>query len=143
MDAPDLLLAASAVHAGFQVTVSVVVYPALRDAARADWERVHAAHSRRISFVVAPLYVVVAGACLAALLSGPGAAALVAVVGNAVACLTTALVAAPLHGRLGRATATYDAAARRTVLLTQLLRVDLVRTAATLVAVAAALVDLS
>jgi hypothetical protein len=40
--------------------VTVVVYPALADTPVGEWAAVHAAHSRRMTVVVAPLYVAVA-----------------------------------------------------------------------------------
>ena len=147
MTATDALLAASALHAGFQLVVSVVVYPALADVPAERWEPAHAAHARRITWVVAPLYVAVAAACTWSLLTWPrlveppGApvAALavgVALVGNAVAAGTTALVAAPTHGRLGRE-------GKRPELVRRLLAADRVRTAGAVVALVASLVAVS
>jgi len=132
MSPEEALLAASAAHLGFQVVVSVVVYPALADVPGGRWAAAHERHSRRIATVVGPLYVVVAAACLWALFSSPDTWTLVAVGGNAVAALVTATMAAPLHGRL-------SGARGRAVLLARLRKVDLVRTAATAVAVVAAL----
>jgi hypothetical protein len=125
-----LLLAAGAVHAGFQLTVTVLVYPALLRA-----EPFAAAH-RRHSRAIAPLVLVVYGALVVTgglrLAAGSvGAAGWVALAGAGVAVLATALVAAPTHGRL--ATGRTDALARR------LTRADLVRTLAALVCVAGAL----
>ena len=119
MSPEEALLAVSSVHLGFQVVVTVVVYPALADVPGGRWTAAHDRHSRRIALVVGPLYVLVAAACLWALLSSPDAWTLVAVGGNAVAVLLTATMAAPLHGRLSNAR-------RRAVLLTRLRRVDLV-----------------
>ena len=132
MNSSETLLAASAAHLGFQLVVTVVVYPALAEVPGGRWAAAHERHSRRIALVVGPLYAAVAAACLWALLSSPDAWTLVAVGGNGVAVLVTATVAAPLHGRLGGARG-------RAVLLTRLRRADLVRTAATAVAVVAAL----
>ena len=134
MTATEALLAAGALHAGFQLVVTVVVYPALADVPDASWAQAHADHSRRIGRVVAPLYAGVAGACAWALLSWPvGGATAVALVGHAVAGGTTALVAAPTHGRLGRE-------GKRPGLVRRLLLADRVRTAGALVALAAGLV---
>jgi|SRR6478735_7704960 len=132
MSPEEALLAVSSVHLGFQVVVTVVVYPALADVPGGRWTAAHDRHSRRIALVVGPLYVLVAAACLWSLLSSPDAWTLVAVGGNAVAVLVTATMAAPLHGRLSNARG-------RAVLLTRLRRVDLVRTVAAAVAVVAAL----
>lgn len=134
MDSATALLAASALHAGFQVVVTLVVYPALADVPASGWAAAHSAHSRRITAVVAPVYVTVAAACLWLLLSGPHTAPLlVAVACHALAALTTALVAAPAHSQLGR-----QGPERR--LVRHLLLADRVRLAAALGALAAALV---
>jgi hypothetical protein len=128
----SLLLTASALHVGFQATVTVVTYPALAEVEPARWSQAHSAHSRRITWVVAPLYLVVTVACAWVLTVGPWSlAAMAAVTGNLVAVLTTAGVAAPTHTRLGRDGRTDD-------LLARLLRADRARLAATLVALAAA-----
>lgn len=103
MDAEGALLAAGALHVGFQATVTLVVYPALADLEPMAWAAGHAAHSRRITLVVGPVYLAVAAACLWALVARPITAAVaIAVAGHALAAVTTALVAAPAHGRLGR-----------------------------------------
>ena len=134
-DATTTLVAASAAHAGFSVVVSVVVYPALVDGARepgVDWPARHDAHSRRIAWVVGPLYLLVAAACVRTLLEGPQGWAWVVLTGNALAALTTAALAAPTHGRLG-------AQGPTPALLTRLLRADRLRTAAAVMAAAASL----
>lgn len=126
------LLAATAVHAGFQATVSTLVYPALARAPAGRWAETHLAHTRAITPLVAVIYggLVVTGGW--ALLSGPNGWTLVALTATAVAVLVTAVVAAPAHGRLG---AGHDRAG-----VDRLLRADRVRTAAAVVAVAAATV---
>ena len=93
-------LAAAAVHAGFQLTVTTLVYPSLVRVGPDDWERAHARHSRGI----VPIVVVVYGALaltsaylldyhhdLAAWLGAGGAWG---------AMLVTATAAAPTHARL-------------------------------------------
>ena len=135
--ATEALLAVSALHAGFQLVVTVVVYPALADVPADRWEPAHAAHSRRITWLVAPLYVAVAAVGTWSLLAWPvGSAAqvgtAVALAGHAVAVGTTALVAGPTHGRLGRD-------GRRPELVGRLLRSDRVRTLGAVVALGAAL----
>jgi hypothetical protein len=125
------LLAATAVHLGLQLTVTLLVYPAFREVPSPDWPGYHRAHSRRISPVVAVVYgaVVVAGAWT--LLSGAAAtAAYVAVAASAVALGATALVAAPAHGRLAEQRVERD--------LTLLIGADRVRLAAAVVAAVAA-----
>ena len=99
----DALLAASCLHLGFQALVTGVVYPALTDVPPERFPAAHAAHSRRITAVVAPVYALLAAACLAVLVAGPRSApALASIAAAAVAAGTTALVAVPAHGRLGR-----------------------------------------
>jgi Domain of unknown function (DUF1772) len=126
------LLAATGLHAGFQLTVTLVVYPALADVPETSWAAAHAAHSRRITPVVALVYAVALVSCGLAVARAPSGDAVgvwIAAGGTLGAVLTTALVAAPLHGRLAR---------RDDALVTRLLTADRVRCAAALVAVAGA-----
>ena len=133
MDPVAALLAATALHVGFQVVVTVLVYPALAEVPADRWAAAHAAHSRRITAVVAPVYVAVAAACLWLLLSGPYTLPLMlAIGGNALAGLSTAVVAAPTHSRLGREGPTPQ-------LMRRLLLTDQVRLPAALLALVAAL----
>ncbi len=94
------LLAATALHAGFQLTVTGLVYPALVRVDAGSWQVEHARHSRRIVPLVVVVYAAALVACTGVLLRGASYADWLAVAGTAVALLTTALVAAPLHGRL-------------------------------------------
>ena len=133
MITPDAaLLAATALHLGFQATVTAVVYPALARVPAPGWAPAHRADTR----AMLPLVVVVCGAVGLtggwALLSGPGAWTLVALAAAAVAVLVTAAVGAPTHQRLG---AGHDPG-----VLHRLLRADRVRAAAAAVAVLAAAV---
>lgn len=115
------LTAAAALHLGFQLTVTVLVYPALARIAPVTWTQTHDAHSRRIVPLVGLTYAVLVGTGVWALAAAPRSGALVlALAGAAIALLTTAFVAAPLHGRLGGG---HDPA-----LLARLLWVDRVRT---------------
>lgn len=101
MEPKDALLVACGAHAAFQAVVTLVVYPALFDLAADDWRDGHERHTRRITLVVGPLYAAVAASCLWLLVAGPRTWPwLLAVTGQAVAVLSTALVAAPTHGRL-------------------------------------------
>lgn len=125
------LLAATALHAGFQLTVTWLVYPALVRVPASVWRVEHDRHSRRIVPLVGVVYVGALVACAGVLLTGPTCAEWVAAASTATAIGTTALAAAPLHGRL---TGGPDP-----VVLKRLLRVDSVRAAAVVVAVAAAL----
>jgi hypothetical protein len=126
------LLAVSALHAGFQSVVTVVVYPALRDLPPERWAEGHAAHSRRITSLVVPLYAAVVAACGWVLVAGPVSWPVgLAVAGNAAALAVTALVAAPTHSRLGRV-------GPEPALLARLLLADRGRLVATLLALVAA-----
>lgn len=127
------LLAASGLHLGFQLVVTTVVYPALAAVPPAEWERAHAAHTRRILPAVVFVYLVVAAACLDILIAGLYTpATVIALAGHALAGLTTAVLAAPQHGRLGRD-------GRDATRMTALLRADRIRLNGTLIAAVAAL----
>ncbi len=102
MGPENALLAASALHVGFQAVVTLVVYPALADVPAGMWTTAHAAHSRRITAVVAPVYLAVGAACLWALVSLALTVPLVLAGGHVLAGVVTASVAAPTHSRLGR-----------------------------------------
>ncbi len=131
MNTPEAaLLTATAVHLGFQATVTAVVYPALARVPSAQWAVAHRAHSRAITPLVAVVYGALTLAGGWALLSGANPWTLVALAATAVAMLTTALVAAPAHGRLS--------AGHDPQLTGRLLRADRVRAAAAAVALAAA-----
>lgn len=125
------LALATAAHAGFQVTVTVLVYPRLAATPAAEWERVHRAHSRGIAPLVVLLYgaLVMTGSWAA--YDGRGGIALwIALAAAGGAMLLTAVRAAPLHGRLGSGP---DPA-----LLAALLRTDRWRAVLAVVAVASA-----
>lgn len=122
--APWLLLVAAA-HLGFQLTVTLVVYPALGGAPEDQWAQAHARHSRRIAPLVAVIYVplvLLLGWTLAVEPRTGGA--WLAVAGGAVTVVTTAALAAPMHGRLSTVPAR-----ERPALLRALARADRVRTA--------------
>ena len=97
---------ASLAHAGFQVAVTALVYPALVRSGRVhpdDWAEVHGRHSRAIGPVVAVLYGALLATGVWVLATGVGSvAAAVAGVGAVGAALVTAVAAAPTHGRLSR-----------------------------------------
>ncbi|MGQ0463890.1 MAG: hypothetical protein ACT4QG_01085 [Sporichthyaceae bacterium] len=117
----------SLTHVGFQCVVTFVVYPALAATPAAAWPGVHAAHTRRMGWLVAPLYGALLIVCLAVLVRGPWTTAtLAALAGNGLAGATTALVAGPAHGRLAKGL--------DSVVLARLLRADRVRLAGTLLA---------
>lgn len=125
------LVVATALHTGFQLTVTTVVYPALARVDADRWAPAHAAHSRSIMPVVALSYAGLVGAGLWAVLSVPSSIWVwVAAGGALLAALSTALVAAPTHGALARG--------RHAELLRRLLRADRVRTFGAVLALAAA-----
>lgn len=123
-------MVAAAAHLGFQLTVTLVVYPALAAAPAEVWAAVHAAHSRRIAPLVGVLYAGLLIAAVGALLRVPSPGTVVAAAALAAAIALTATVAGPLHVRLGRG--------REEHLLQRLLRVDRGRTLVALVALVAA-----
>lgn len=121
--APWLLLVAAA-HLGFQLTVDLVVYPALREAPDDAWDEAHARHSRRIAPLVALLYVPLVLLLGWTLAVEPRAGGTwLAAAGGALAVVTTAALAAPTHGRLASAPV-----AQRPDLLRALGRADRIRT---------------
>lgn len=127
-----LLVAATALHAGFQLVVTFLVYPAFAEVPADDWARYHAAHSRRISWLVAAVYGLALLAAAGVLASGTWqAGTLTSVAATGLAVLVTMTVAAPAHGRLGRGRGERD--------LAMLLAADRVRFAAAVLAVVAAL----
>jgi hypothetical protein len=131
--APWLLLVA-AVHLGFQLTVDLVVYPALGEAPEDRWDEAHARHSRRIAPLVGLLYVplvLLLGWTLAVETRTGGT--WLAAAGGALAVVTTAALAAPVHGRLSAVPA-----AERPDLLRALGRADRIRTVAAAVCLAGA-----
>ncbi|MBA3249414.1 MAG: hypothetical protein H0T66_03700 [Geodermatophilaceae bacterium] len=126
-----LLLAACWLHAGFQLSVTTLVYPALAAVPQDQWRARHAVHSRRITPVVVVVYaaVLLAGAMI--LLAGPlRATTLTALGASALALVLTAAFAAPAHARLTRG--------RDDTVVSGLLRIDRLRLLAVLVAAAAA-----
>ena len=130
-DPDTLLLAAVAVHTGFQLTVTTLVYPALFRAP--DWESAHTAHSRAITPLVALVYGAVVAASVWVLVQGvEHTGTWVALGGVGVSLAATAFRAAPLHGRLS--------SGRDASLVRSLRQADLVRSCGSVVALAGALV---
>lgn len=98
MSAEQFLLVATGVHLGFQAVVTIVVYPGLLNLAPADWERGHAAHTRRMVIVVIPVYAAVAIALGWSLATACCSPALFVTTGAIlIVWATTAFVAAPIH----------------------------------------------
>jgi hypothetical protein len=125
------LLTATGAHAGFQATVTVLVYPALARVPPADFAAAHELHSRRITPLVAVVYAAALVSCVGAVGAEPGSTGRwVAAGGTGLAFAVTALSAAPTHGRLGRG--------RSDELVTRLLRADRLRLLGALLALAGA-----
>ncbi|MGY1734605.1 DUF1772 domain-containing protein [Geodermatophilus sp. SYSU D00684] len=116
-------LALTAAYAGFQWTVRALVYPQFAQVPAAAFPAYERAHQRRVSRVVGPLFAGQGVTTLWLLAARPdGVPLLPVLVGGA--CLAvvlgvTALLAVPLHRRLG---AGFDAGA-----FGRLLRADTVR----------------
>jgi hypothetical protein len=113
-------VASTSAYAGFQATVRLVVYPQMTGVPAPAFAAYEAAHTRRVSVVVGPLFAALA-VTTSGLLAVPGlrAAGAAAAVLLAVLLGVTAFGAVPEHRRLG---AGFDAAAHR-----RLLRWDAVR----------------
>lgn len=123
---------ASALHAGFQLTVTLVVYPTLAARSADDWAIAHARHSRAITPVVVLVYGALLVTGVSLVLAGPGPAAWVGIAGAATAMALTAGAAAPLHGRL---------TTRDDAVVARLLLADRVRCVAAVVGSVAALLS--
>jgi hypothetical protein len=93
-------LAAAAAHAGFQATVTLVVYPTLSHVRAAHWRQAHDRHSHDIWPLVAVVYLALVATGAWWLATDWSALAVVAVVLATLSILTTAAFAAPLHRRL-------------------------------------------
>ncbi|MEZ4399959.1 MAG: hypothetical protein R3B06_08070 [Kofleriaceae bacterium] len=120
----QLHVAATLVMVGVIWTIQRVHYPLFAYADRARWDAFHAAHTRRITPVVAPVMSVELATAAALALAWPDGPWLVWP-GLALAVLTwgaTGLIAVPVHARLAQA---HDAA-----LVRRLVATNWVRTAA-------------
>lgn len=137
MDAATSFALVAAAHAGFQVTVTALVYPALAVVPPERWTAAHAAHSRRIAPIVVVVYgaLVLAGAWYAT--DEAGLLGWLAILFSTLTLVVTAAAAAPLHGRL-----TADDP-RLVARLKSLLRIDQVRCATAVVGAVAAVAALS
>lgn len=116
--APLLFLLAAGVHAGFQLTVTALVYPALSRVPADRWANEHARHSRAIIPLVGLVYVLLAASVIWLLMTDRHGSTYVGAVGAATIAAVTAFGAAPLHGRLS---------VRNDELISRLLRIDQVR----------------
>ncbi len=100
MSAATAFALASALHVGFQVTVTALVYPALASRSAIDWPAAHARHTRAITPLVVVVYGAVVGTGVALVVSHPDVAGWASLVATAAALGVTAVGAGPLHGRM-------------------------------------------
>jgi hypothetical protein len=131
--AATAFLAAAAAHAGFQATVTLVVYPTLSHVRAAHWRQWHDRETRAVRPLVAVAYVALAATGLWWLAADWSALAVVAVVLAALSMAVTLVLAAPLHRRLIR---------RDEAALARLLGVDKARTLLAFAAVGVAIAAL-
>ena len=113
-------------YAGFQWTVRVLVYPQFAAVPPAGFAAYERSHQRRITVVVGPLFAGQAGTVGWLLADRPAGTPLPLVLAAAgtyaALLLVTALVAVPLHRRLGER---WDAVAHRRLLRADTLRAGL------------------
>jgi hypothetical protein len=133
--AATAFLAAASAHAGFQATVTLVVYPTLSHVRAAHWRQAHDRETEAVRPLVAVAYLALAATGAWWLATDWSALAVVAVALAVLSMAVTAVLARPLHRRLVR---------RDDAALARLLGVDRSRTllacAAAGVAIAALLV---
>lgn len=129
-------LGAACAYAGFQVTITVLVYPQLNAIGRtvpAMFTDHEARHSTRTAVVVGPLFAALVGATGWLVVADPSAPpAWAAAACTAVVLAVTALAAVPQHDRLRHG---FDPA-----VMARLQRVDAARTVAALAQLAVAVV---
>lgn len=122
----QLLLLAAGAHAGLELVVHLVVYPALADAAAGDGATArtgHERHMRRMGVAVAPVYALLVLGAAAVLLSDTSALSVAAAVVVVSTLAVTGLLAVPAHESVLHAAApAARAAAHR-----RLARADLAR----------------
>ena len=131
--AATAFLAAAATHAGFQATVTLVVYPTLSHVRAAHWRQAHDRQTHAVRPLVVVAYLALAATGAWWLATDWSALAVVAVVLAALSMAVTVVLAAPLHRRLVR---------RDDAALTRLLGVDKARTVLAFAAAAVAMVAL-
>ncbi|MFC5380921.1 hypothetical protein [Aquipuribacter nitratireducens] len=120
------LVVAAAAHAGLELVVHLVVYPALAGgsaASPATALAAHEAHTRRMAVAVAPVYLALVVSAAGALATGPGPLTVVAAVLVVAVLAVTAFLAVPCHDALRRS----RDPAERARLHRRLARTDLVR----------------
>jgi hypothetical protein len=126
-------LAAASVHAGFQATVTLVVYPTLSHVRAAHWRQSHDRHTHDLRPLVAVIYLALAATGAWWLATDWSTLAVVAVVLAGLAVAITPVLAAPLHRRLVK---------RDNEALARLLAVDKARTVLAVASVGGAIAAL-
>jgi uncharacterized membrane protein len=115
---------ASALYAGFQWTVRIVVYPQMAKVPPDAFVAYERNHQRLVSIAVGPLFAALGLSSLALLVHRPAGVAesvpVLAVVGVAMLLAVTAFAAVSLHSRLG---AGFDDRAHRRLLVVDAVRV--------------------
>lgn len=129
--AATAFLAAASAHAGFQATLTLVVYPTLSHVRSAHWRQAHDRHGHDVRPLVVGAYLAMVATGVWWLATDWSTLAVVAVVLGLLAMAVTAALALPLHRRLVR---------RDDSSLARLLAVDRWRTGFAFGAVAVALV---
>src|SRR3954464_11863050 len=97
--AATAFLAAASAHAGFQATVTLVVYPTLSHVRAAHWRQAHDRHLKQVRPLVAVLYLALAATGVWWLGGDWSGLSVLAVVLVALPVIVTAALAAPLHRR--------------------------------------------
>jgi hypothetical protein len=128
--AATAFLAAAAAHAGFQATVTLVVYPTLSHVRAAHWRQAHDRHTHAIAPLVGVVYLALVATGVWWLAADWGVLPVVAVVLAALAMAVTAVFAAPLHRKLVK---------RDDALVARLLSVDRARTVLAIASAAVAI----
>jgi hypothetical protein len=131
--AATAFLAAAGAHAGFQATVTLVVYPTLSHVRAAHWRQAHDRQSRAVLPLVVVSYLALAATGAWWLATDWTALPVVGVVLAALSMAVTPVLAAPLHRRLVR---------RDETALARLLGVDKARTVLAFAAVGVAIAAL-
>jgi hypothetical protein len=98
--AATAFLTAASAHAGFQATVTLVVYPTLSHVRSAHWRQAHDRHLHEMRPVVVAAYLALVATAVWWLADDWSAIAVVAVVLALLSIAVTAVLAAPLHRRL-------------------------------------------
>jgi hypothetical protein len=132
--AATAFLAAASAHAGFQATVTLVVYPTLSHVRSAHWRQAHDRHVHDVRPLVAVLYLALVATAVWWLADDWSAVAVVAVVLALLSMAVTAVLAAPLHRRLVK---------REDATVARLLAVDRWRTILAVAAVAVTIVAIA